>query len=162
MGSSAQVGRRAGLLGLLTFLLTSAVAWANCADDRVDLRGDWGQARFSVELADDPETRSRGLMFRENLPLSAGMLFAYERPQRVAFWMRNTPIALDMIFADETGVVQRIQENAVPFDETSIEGGDGIQYVLEINGGLAARMGIEVGSEMRHPSIGDMAVWACE
>ena len=63
---------------------------------------------------------------------------------------------------DETGVVKRIHENAVPFDETSIEGGEGIQFVLEINGGLSSRMEIAVGSEMRHPAFGPNAAWACE
>jgi hypothetical protein len=53
--------------------------------------------------------------------------------------MRNTLIPLDMIFMDETGTVTRIHENAVPLDETTIDGGDGVQAVLEINGGLASR-----------------------
>ena len=137
-------------------------AWAACAPDRVDLRGDWGQARFTVEVADDPGERSQGLMHRESMGLSAGMLFVYERPQPVSFWMRNTLIPLDMIFMDANGVVQRIHENAVPLDETGIEGGDSIQYVLEINGGLADRLGITEGSELRHPQIAPDPAWACD
>ena len=90
------------------------------------------------------------------------MLFVYERPQVVSFWMRNTLIPLDMIFMDETGRVARIHENAVPLDETGIEGGDGIQFVLEINGGLAGQLGIVEGSQLRHPSIGNNAAWACD
>ena len=160
MGSSTEIRRRLGLG--LAFWAFAGAAFAACAPDRVDLRGDWGQARFTVEVADDPAERSKGLMFRENLPLSTGMLFVYERPQFVAFWMKNTPIPLDMIFADARGQVMHVHQNAVPFDETSIEGGEGIQYVLEINGGLAERLGIVQGSEMRHPQIGPEAFWPCD
>ena len=137
-------------------------AWAVCAPDRVDLRGDWGQARFTVEVADEPAERSQGLMHRESMAQSAGMLFVYERPQRVSFWMRNTLIPLDMIFMDADGIVRRVHENAVPLDETSIPGGDDIQYVLEINGGLAGRLGIVEGSELRHPQIAPNPAWSCE
>jgi len=133
-----------------------------CAEERVDLRGDWGLARFTVELADDPSERSLGLMHRETMARSAGMLFAYDKPQFVSFWMRNTLIPLDMIFMDETGRVMRVHENAIPLDETGIPGGEGIQYVLEINGGLARRLGIDEGSELRHPIIGAVAAWPCK
>lgn len=143
------------------FATVATVASAECADDRVELRGDWGTARFSVEVADEPQERAIGLMNRENLSRSAGMLFVYERPQRVMFWMKNTLIPLDMIFVDETGTVTRVHENAIPLDETGIDGGEGVKYVLEINGGLAGRLGISPGTELRHPAIGDDAAWSC-
>lgn len=136
-------------------------AAAGCETGKVDLRGDWGTARFSVEVADDPEERSLGLMNREHMAASAGMLFVYERPQRAVFWMKNTLIPLDMIFADSAGVVTHVHENAIPQDLTGIDGGEGVQYVLEINGGLAGRLGIEEGSELRHPAIGAEAAWPC-
>jgi len=101
-------------------------------------------------------------MHRESMPLSAGMYFVNERPRRTSFWMRNTLIPLDMLFIDATGVVQHIHANAIPLDETPIPGGDGVLTVLEINGGLAARLGITVGSEVRHPAHADWApVWPC-
>jgi len=110
---------------------------AGCKDTQVDLRGEWGSARFTVEIADDPQERAVGLMNRPEMPRSSGMLFIYEQPQRVAFWMENTLIPLDMLFLTPDGVVQRIHENAIPLDRTAIPGGDGILAVLEINGGLA-------------------------
>ena len=138
-------------------------AWAACAPDVVELRGPAGQQRFTVEVADDGAERAQGLMFRESMPSSAGMLFVYEEPQSVSFWMKNTLIPLDMIFADETGRVTRVHSNAIPGDTTPIQGGEGVRFVLEINGGLAARMGIAEGSELRHPAIGqDTAAWPCE
>jgi uncharacterized membrane protein (UPF0127 family) len=126
------------------------------------LRGDWGQARFRVEIADDGKERAQGLMFRDNMAKGAGMLFVYPRPQvAISFWMRNTRIPLDIIFLDETGTVQRIAHDAVPYDETPLPGGGGIQYVLEINGGLAKAMGIAKGTQLQHPTIGALAAWPC-
>ena len=148
----------AGLLGL-----AAGSASADCAETRVDLRGDWGSARFSVEVADEPAERAQGLMNRETMARSAGMLFLYEGPQRATFWMRNTLLPLDMIFMDETGTVTHIHENAIPLDETTIDGGGGVQAVLEINGGLSSAMGIEEGSELRHPGLDQtIAAWPCE
>jgi len=147
--------------GLLVALAAGGAAGA-CTADRVDLRGPWGQAQFAVEIADTPGERARGLMHRETLPRGAGMLFVYERPQPVSFWMRNTLIPLDIIFADASGTVARVHANAVPLDETAIPGGRAIQFVLEINGGLAAAFGIAPGTELRHPAIGAAAAWPCE
>lgn len=153
---------RARLSALLFLLFAPCVAYAGCASDRVDIRGEWGQARFTVDVADDPAERSQGLMHRESLPTGAGMLFAYDGPQRALFWMKNTLIPLDMIFMESNGVVTRIHENAIPQDLTLIEGGEQVMFVLEINGGLAKRLGIVEGSELRHPAIGADAAWPCE
>lgn len=145
------------------WVLTAGIAAADCAPDSVTIRGDFGQARFSVEVADTNEARARGLMFRENLPASAGMLFVYPAPQRASFWMRNTLIPLDMLFADESGRIARVHANAVPGDETPIPGGDGVLAVLEINAGLARAMGIVEGAEMRHPAFPQaIAAWPCD
>ncbi|WP_245706311.1 DUF192 domain-containing protein [Ruegeria marina] len=133
-----------------------------CREDIVHIRTEISELSFEIELAASPQDRSRGLMFRESLPLQAGMLFVFERPQRVAFWMKNTLIPLDMIFVDSSGTVTRIHANAVPHDETPIAGGDGVFAVLEINGGLADHYGIMAGSEMRHPVFSQgPAVWPC-
>jgi uncharacterized membrane protein (UPF0127 family) len=134
---------------------------AACSVGTVELRGPFGKARFTVELADDGKERAQGLMFRESLPKSAGMLFVYPKPQRTGFWMKNTLIPLDMIFADATGRVVRVHSNAVPGDQTVIDSGGEVLATLEINGGLAARLGIAPGAEMRHPVFGADAVWPC-
>ncbi len=136
---------------------------AACSDGRVELRGDWGTARFRVAVADTPAERAQGLMHVEEMPRMSGMLFVYERPQSVSFWMENTLIPLDMIFVGSDGVVRRVHENAIPLDRTGIPGGsDDIQYVLEVNGGIAADFGIIAGTELRHPSIEQgLAAWPC-
>nr|WP_238380899.1 DUF192 domain-containing protein [Alkalilacustris brevis] len=148
-------------IGLLP-ALAAAQSDSACRPDTVELRGDWGQARFTVELADTSETRARGLMHRESLPRGAGMLFLYESPQPANFWMRNTLIPLDMIFTDDTGTVTHVHHEAVPHDETLIHGGSAVLSVLEINGGLARAMGIDAGTELRHPRLPqDIAAWPC-
>lgn len=154
-----------GRLGLALILSAHAaqmaLAEAACSADRVDLRWEGGGESFAVEVADDGAERAQGLMFREAMDPGAGMLFVYEEPRRVAFWMKNTLIPLDMVFADATGRVTRVHSMAVPGDETPIDGGEGVQFVLEINGGLAARLGLLPGAEMRHPAIA-AAAWPCD
>ncbi len=159
MGSSHTAGwLTAGILALLPQMVAAA-----CSETAIDLRGPGGTQRFNIELADDGAERAQGLMFRDSMPSSAGMLFVYDAPQRASFWMKNTLIPLDMIFADETGRVTRVHANAVPGDTTPIDGGNDVRFVLEINGGLAKRLGIVPGAEMRHPSIPqDGAIWSCD
>ena len=140
-----------------------AVLAQDCAADRLDIRGDWGTARFGIEIADDPAEQARGLMFRESLAASAGMLFVYPRAGSPTFWMKNTLIPLDMLFIRPDGTVAYVHDRAVPGDLTGINGGPGILAVLEIRGGLAEALGIEPGDDVRHPAFdGDDAAWACE
>ena len=154
------MGKFGAALGLV---LCAGSAAADCAPDTVELRGPGGSVvRFSVELADDADERAVGLMNRGKLASSSGMLFAYETPQHAYFWMKNTLIPLDMIFADASGLVTRVHQGAVPLDETLIDGGAGVTYVLEINGGLAGRLGLAAGAVMRTDVIPqDGAVWSC-
>lgn len=147
--------------GAACLSFVGSIASASCAEDRATVFGDWGQARFTVTVADDPAERSRGLMFVESMATLEGMLFVYEAPQRATFWMRNTLIPLDMIFVAPDGEILNIHENAIPHDETTIDGGTGIQYVLEVNGGLSRRLGISVGDVLQHPTIGPDAIRNC-
>ncbi len=147
----------------LFVVCTAGAAQATCREDVVELVGEFGQARFTVDLADEPEERSRGLMHVPSMPSGQGMLFIYDPPQRAVFWMKNTLIPLDMIFADVTGTITHIHENAIPMDETNIDGGPGVFAVLEINGGLSEAIGISVGDAMKHPSFNsEVAALPCE
>ena len=168
MGYRSQGPSRAGVkrsaaaaLAAVALCLPAGTALAGCSADRVTVTGDFGRAAFTVTVADEGPERSRGLMHVEEMPTMTGMLFVYPAPQRASFWMRNTLIPLDMLFADPTGRITRIHDNAMPLDETSIDGGEGVQFVLEINGGLAARLGIEVGDVMQHPAFGPGAAAPC-
>lgn len=160
MGNS---NARKAVIAALGFGLTGGMALADaaCAPGRVDLRWQGGRESFAVEVADDQQERARGLMAREAMDTAAGMLFVYETPRRAQFWMKDTLIPLDMIFADATGLVTRVHSNAVPQDLTPIDGGNAVRFVLEINGGLAAKLGIVPGAVLRHPTVGSGAAWPC-
>jgi len=148
--------------GLMLALCAVGSAHAACTPGSLDLRWLGGQAHFTVEVAADQAAREKGLMFREHMASSAGMIFAYDAPTHARFWMKNTLIPLDMIFADETGRVTVVHSDAVPQDLTPIDGGEGVMYVIEINGGLAKRIGIAAGAEMRFDLIDpSKALWSC-
>jgi len=154
--------RFSALVCLWWGMLAQITSAQTCAVDAVYIKGDWGQARFSVEIADDAQERAQGLMHRTALARSAGMLFVYPEAQSLSFWMRNTLIELDMVFIDPRGVVQHVHHRAQPLDETPIPGGSGLTHVLEVNGGIAELYGIDVGSVLRHPSFSqDGAAWPC-
>lgn len=166
MGSSRSGTRGRGRLGqkalTMGLFLVGQAAYAECQPDSVSLRGPFGTARFDISIADDPAERNRGLMFVEDMAPLQGMLFVYDQPQRVSFWMRNTLIPLDMLFIGADGVLRNIHKEAQPLDETPIFGGEDIQYVLEINGGMSDRLGLAPGDELQHPAFGDGAAWACD
>lgn len=149
--------------GIWILNVVFAHAGNTCAPSHLDVRSYNSSVRFAVEIADTIESRAIGLMNRSDLGRFAGMLFVYPDARAVSFWMRNTLIPLDMIFIDSAGVVKNIHENATPLSEDTIYGGEEIQFVFEINGGMARALGITVGSEVRHPSIsGDNVIWQCE
>jgi uncharacterized membrane protein (UPF0127 family) len=145
----------------LTLWAAPALA-ADCAPDVADIRSGATQLRFTVEVADDEAERAQGLMNRESLPRFGGMLFVYDSARPVSFWMKNTLIPLDMLFFDETGTLVSIHANAVPHDETPIPSGEPAQFVLEINGGAAAKLGLAPGAVLRHPAVDPArAAWSC-
>lgn len=103
---------------------------------------------FSVEIARSGEDLAHGLMFREHLKNDAGMLFIFPHVDEAQMWMRNTKIPLDMLFIDANGRIVKIAENARPYDERVISSLEPVRGALEINGGLAAAMGIKVGDQV--------------
>lgn len=113
-----------------------------------------GEHVFQVEVADTNETRAQGLMFRTEMAADAGMLFDFKTEQPVYFWMKNTYLPLDMIFIRANGTVARIEANTVPLSERSVPSGSPVRYVLEINAGRAAQIGLKPGDVVRHPIIG--------
>lgn len=158
-------GRRRRFLTplLLWGVFAQPVAAEECRQDQVTITGDFGSARFTVEVADDPQERAQGLMHREKLASSAGMVFVYDAPQPMSFWMRNTLIELDLLFLDRFGEVKHIHHRAQPLDERPISGiFHDLFGVLEINGGMAERLGILIGSKLRHPAFEDRNnPWVC-
>ncbi|MEX0406648.1 DUF192 domain-containing protein [Aquibium sp. LZ166] len=115
---------------------------------------DAGAKSFAVEIADEPEERRRGLMFRERLPESQGMLFVFEQTQPLGFWMMNTILPLDLLFISEDGEVRAILQGE-PYSTDTISPGpdEPGRFVLELNAGTAEAQGIEVGDRLTHPVI---------
>lgn len=106
-----------------------------------------GVHRFTVEVASTAEQQQHGMMFRTSLAPDRGMLFPYDQPQEVAFWMKNTLIPLDMIFIRADGTIARIA-TAIPHNQVPVPAGEPVVAVLEIAGGRAAELGIREGDKV--------------
>ncbi|HSE90772.1 MAG TPA: DUF192 domain-containing protein [Candidatus Binatia bacterium] len=113
---------------------------------------------FQVEVADTPAKRELGLQYRRDLPPDRGMIFLFPTESEHAFWMKNTPIPLDMIFINRDRKIVGIVEQAVPLstDSRSVPGAS--QFVLEINGGLSKRHGIKVGDSVQFQGLSPESV----
>jgi uncharacterized membrane protein (UPF0127 family) len=119
--------------------------------DSLEIVTSSGRHAFQVEIANNDASRERGLMDRRYMAPDHGMLFEFERDEQEAFWMKNTYIPLDMIFIAPSGVVTHIAANAEPLSERVIPSGGPSIAVLELNGGMAASIGLKVGDKVRHP-----------
>jgi uncharacterized membrane protein (UPF0127 family) len=141
------------LIVSIVVAITVMAAFAACAQDqsKVAITGPDGRDLIvvDVEVAAASAKRELGLMFRRHLDEAAGMIFLFKQPQHLTFWMKNTLIPLDMIFADSDGRIVGIVENAAPLSE-SIDAVDGdSRYVLEVNGGFCKRHGVIAGDRLR-------------
>jgi hypothetical protein len=117
------------------------------------LNTDTGPHSFNIEIAKTPSEKILGLMYRRSLPADAGMLFLYDRPQQVTFWMRNTYIPLDMVFIGADGRVQRIESHTEPFSLAAISSDGEVEAVLELNAGTADAIGLKVGDKVDYPAL---------
>jgi len=113
-----------------------------------------GPQRLTVEVAETPEQRERGLMYREAMAADAGMIFNYHQDQRISMWMENTILPLDMVFIRADGTVYGIAIGAVPFSRDLISSGEPVRAVLEVNAGTVDRLGIKPGDKVRHEIFG--------
>jgi hypothetical protein len=102
---------------------------------------------FDVDVAATPDQQEKGLMFVKALAPGRGMIFPYDPPQAVAFWMHNTLIPLDIIYIRADGTIARIT-NAKAMDDTPLPSGEPIAAVLEIAAGRAAELGIAPGDKV--------------
>jgi uncharacterized membrane protein (UPF0127 family) len=108
---------------------------------------------FDVWLADNPRRQAQGLMFVRTLPDMRGMLFVHESPKPISMWMKNTYIALDMVFIDANGRIQQIVEQTTPHSLAIVRSNDPALAVLEIAGGEARRLGLRPGQRVVHPAL---------
>ncbi|MFC3752790.1 DUF192 domain-containing protein [Aquamicrobium ahrensii] len=111
-----------------------------------------GARAFNIEIADDAVKRSAGLMYRQSMPDDRGMLFIFEEARPVSFWMKNTPMALDLLFIAEDGRIVSILPGE-PFSPAIISPGEPARYVLELKAGTAEREGVTEGDLVEHPRM---------
>lgn len=108
----------------------------------------FGERRFTVEVARSEAEQQRGLMHRERLAEDGGMLFPFAYPRTASFWMKETPLALDLLFVRPDGTIAAIL-NGRPGDLTPLSAGEPVSAVVEIAGGTAAALGIAPGDRVR-------------
>ena len=137
---------------LFSLLLLAAwaplVAHAAARASELTIETANGPHRFSVEWATTDAERERGLMFRKSMAADHGMMFDFGDEEPVAFWMKNTPLSLDMLFIADDGTVKRIAHRAKPYSLDVIPSGAAVRYVFEIVGGTADKLGIQPGAKV--------------
>ena len=105
---------------------------------------------FQVEVADTPEKSELGLMYRKEMAKDHGMIFDFGSPRETTMWMKNTLLALDMVFFDTNGNVLTIVENARPGSLRLIDPGMPVRGVIELDAGLVKELGIKPGDRVQH------------
>ncbi|MEW5421054.1 DUF192 domain-containing protein [Amorphus sp. 3PC139-8] len=140
------------LIRVLVVLVGLAAPALAMADELVVVT-DEGRYPFQVEIADDPMERAKGLMFRKEMAADHGMLFDFSREQPVSFWMKNTPLSLDMIFVKADGTIVAIAEDTTPFSTDAVPSGAPVRFVLEVLAGTSDKLDIEPGDRIEHRRV---------
>lgn len=156
------IADRAALRAVLLCLLSAVVVMlvlvpsldAKMRRETLVLETAAGEHVIDVEIADTPEEKAVGLMFRRSVPERTGMLFPYETQQEVTMWMRNTYVPLDMVFIRADGVVHRIEARTEPLSERIVASRGPVTAVLELAGGAAERLGLRPGDRVHHAHFG--------
>lgn len=117
--------------------------WPNHAS--VIIQSPTGEHAFCAEIVADVAAIKKGLMYRTSLNPDAGMLFLFDPPREVRFWMKGTLIPLDMLFIDSDGRITAIAQRTEPGSLRLIGPGEPVSGVLEIKGGLSKALGIGTG-----------------
>lgn len=137
--------RRASFLTLLLLL-------GGCASTGTSHWVELAGERYRVELAQDDASRSRGLMFRDSMPLDHGMLFIHDREEPQAYWMKNTKIALDILYFDSQRKLVSQQRDVPPCSAGNAcppyPSHRPARYVLELNAGQAEKLDLRNGAEL--------------
>ena len=134
--------------------MSASVLSAPLSPTSIEIDTSSGPHNFDIEVMRTRAELEKGLMFRRQMAPDAGMLFDFGAPQRVAMWMKNTYLPLDMVFIAKDGRVVSVKQNAEPQSERIIGSGGDITGVLELNAGTAKRIDLKVGDQVHHPMFG--------
>lgn len=139
---------RGALRSGLTLVAGVVLLVVSCRANAESYRVRVGRHTFSLELADTPEERRRGLMYREDLGPDEGMLFVFPDSRMRSFWMRNTPLPLSIAYIDDSGVILEIHEME-PFSEAPVPSSHPVRYALEVNAGRFTEVGVRPGDRIQ-------------
>jgi len=114
-----------------------------------------GPVTVKVEVADTPDARAHGLMYRRDLAADAGMLFIFPSESEQQFWMKNTPLPLDMVFIGADRRIVGIVADTRPFSTNPLGVSAPSQYVLEVHAGFCATHGVAAGDTMEFVDVGE-------
>ncbi|MFP4178841.1 MAG: DUF192 domain-containing protein [Spirochaetaceae bacterium] len=137
-----------GILMVLCAGLASCSAEEERLEERIELKV--GEEIFTVEVAQTDKERSRGLMYRSSLGENEGMLFVFERDQRLSFWMKNTEIPLSIAYISRDGTIREIHD-LKPHSERAVESSHAVRYALELPRGAFDRAGAGPGDSIPIP-----------
>lgn len=115
---------------------------------RVTIRTDKASLPFQVKIANTPSTRAQGLQYVRTIPDNGGMLFVFARNTQATFWMKNTPLSLDIIFIDKQGIIKKIIPHTVPYSTAHLKSDVPVSYVLEVKAGTAQSLDIKAGHKV--------------
>jgi uncharacterized membrane protein (UPF0127 family) len=138
----------------LIFILQAQAGPSGMVNSELTIVSSKGEHRFQIEVARSPEEQERGLMYRQSLAPTAGMLFTYGNPRNIEMWMRNTYIPLDMIFIGADWRITRIAERTIPLSLITVASKGPVVAVLEVNAGTASRLGLRFGDRVVYEGPG--------
>jgi uncharacterized membrane protein (UPF0127 family) len=139
---------------VLSFMITPVLAGSSETikkDGRLEFLNSKGSviASIDIDIVETPHAHARGLMGVESMKLTQGMLFVYGEAEDMVFWMRNTPLSLDIIFISDTKEVINIAKNTVQMTDNRYRSEKPAQFVVEVISGFCEKYGIESGTRVR-------------
>lgn len=141
-----------GFASLLTVLSVGCAEPYRAPDNLPTVEMKVGSKPYTLEVARDDASRTKGLMHRKSIPENWGMIFVFAEERDLGFWMKNTLIPLDIIYVDAQGKVVSIHRME-PLDERTTESKGPAKYAIELNAGQAAACGVKEGDVLVIPEM---------
>jgi uncharacterized membrane protein (UPF0127 family) len=135
---------------MVIFFILCGIAGCDDPNTLKTIKLDLNGTEFTVEIAETPAARARGLMYRKSLPENRGMLFVFERDSQETFWMENTEIPLSLAYISRTGEIREIFD-LTPRSRRPVQSTYSIRYALEVNQGVFEKLGIRPGYILKIP-----------